>query len=71
MTAFNPNKNVLSSTVNAIKNETHSFASLGVAKGSRLPRHYKKALMAKIEDAVEGIDTDDFGIRIFIMKTKE
>ena len=68
---FNPNKNVLSSTVNSIKSDTHSFASLGIAKGSSPGRHQKKALTAKLSDAIEGIDTEAFGIRVIIMKTKD
>ncbi len=71
MSTFNTNKNSFLSSVQLLKNDFHAFASLGVAKGSRNEKQQKRALMTNITNAIENIDTDDFGIRVIVMKTKE
>lgn len=71
MSTFNTNKNSFLSSVQLLKNDFHAFASLGVAKGSRNEKQQKRALINNISNAIENIDTDDFGIRVIVMKTKE
>ena len=71
MSTFNTNKNSFLSSIQLVKNDFHAFASLGVAKGSRNEKQQKRALMNNITNAIENIDTDDFGIRVIVMKTKE
>ena len=71
MSVFNTNKNSFLSSVQLLKNDFHAFASLGVAKGSRNEKQQKRALLNNLTNAIESIDTDDFGIRVILLKTKE
>jgi hypothetical protein len=71
MSTFNTNKNSFQSSLQLIKNDFHAFASLGVAKGVRNEKQQKRSLINNISNAIENIDTDDFGIRVILVKTKE
>ena len=71
MSTFNTNKNSFLSSVQLLKNDFHAFASLGVAKGSRNEKQQKRALMTNISNAIDSVDTADFGIRVILLKTKE
>ena len=71
MSTFNTNKNSFQSSLQLIKNDFHAFASLGVAKGVRNEKQQKRTLINNISSAIENIDTDDFGIRVILVKTKE
>lgn len=71
MTSFNTNKNAFLSSIQLLKNDFHAYASLGVAKGSRNEKQQKRSLMSNIANAVESVDTADFGIRVILLKTKE
>ncbi len=71
MSTFNTNKNSFQSSLQLIKNDFHAFASLGVPKGVRNEKQQKSTLINNISNAIETIDTDDFGIRIIVIKTKE
>jgi hypothetical protein len=71
MSTFNTNKNSFLSSVQLLKNDFHAFASLGVAKGSRNEKQQKRALMNNISNAIDTVDTADFGIRVILLKTKE
>ena len=71
MTTFNTNKNSFHSSISLIKNDFHAFTSLGVAKGTKSQKQQKLALLNNITNAIENIETDDFGIRVILLKTKE
>lgn len=71
MSTFNTNKNSFQSSISLIKNDFHAFTSLGVAKGTKAEKQQKRALISNITNAIENIDTDDFGIRVILLKTKE
>ena len=71
MNTFNTNKNSFQSSISLIKNDVHAFTSLGVAKGTKSQKQQKRALLNNITNAIENIDTDDFGIRVILVKTKE
>jgi hypothetical protein len=71
MSTFNTNKNSFHSSISLIKNDFHAFTSLGVAKGTKSQKQQKIALLNNLTNAVENIDTDDFGIRVILLKTKE
>ncbi len=71
MSTFNTNKNSFQSSLQLIKNDFHAFASLGVAKGVRNEKQQKRSLMNNISNAIDSIDTADFGIRVILLKTKE
>jgi hypothetical protein len=70
MSAFNTNRNSLLSSLQLIKNDFHAFASLGIARGVRNEKQQKRALMNNISIAIDSVDTDDFGIRVILLKTK-
>lgn len=71
MTTFNMNKNSFYSSVSLVKNDFHAFTILGVAKGTKSEKQQKRALLNNLSNAIENIDTDDFGIRVILLKTKE
>jgi hypothetical protein len=71
MNTFNTNKNTFYSSISLIKNDFHAFTSLGVAKGTKSQKQQKWALISNITNAIGNIDTDDFGIRVILLKTKE
>lgn len=71
MSTFNTNKNAFLSSVQLLKNDFHAYASLGVAKGSRNEKQQKRSLINNISNAIENIDTADFGIRVIILKTRD
>jgi hypothetical protein len=71
MSTFNTNKNSFQSSLQLIKNDFHAFASMGVAKGVRNEKQQKRSLLNNISNAIDSIDTDDFGVRVIILKTKE
>ena len=71
MSTFNTNRNSFQSTLQLLKNDFHAYASLGVAKGSRNEKQQKRSLLTNISNAIENIDTDDFGIRVILLKTRE
>lgn len=71
MSTFNTNKNAFQSSLSLIKNDFHAFSSLGVPKGARNEKQQKRSLLNNISNALESIDTNDFGIRVILLKTKE
>ena len=71
MSTFNTNKNSFQSSLQLIKNDFHAYASLGMAKGTRNEKQQKRTLINNITNAIENIDTADFGIRVILLKTKD
>ena len=71
MSTFNTNKNAFLSSVQLLKNDFHAYASLGVAKDTKNEKQQKRSLISNISNAIENIDTDDFGVRVILVKTKE
>lgn len=71
MTTFNTNKNAFTSSVQMLKTDFHAFSLIGVPKNSKAEKQQKRALISNITAAVDSIDTDDFGIRVIILKTKD
>lgn len=71
MTSFNTNKNAFTSSVQMLKTDFHAFSLIGVPKKSKAEKQQKRALISNITAAVDSIDTDDFGIRVIILKTKD
>ncbi len=71
MSTFNTNKNVFNSAIKNLTHDFHAFSSLGVAKGTKASKQQKKALISNVTNAIESIDTDDFGIRVCVLKTKQ
>ena len=71
MSDFNNNKSTFQSIIQTLKNSLYSFSATGVPKGSKNSSVQKKALLARVSDAVDSIDTEDFGIRVILVKTKD
>ena len=71
MSTFNTNRNSFHSSISLIKNDFHAFTSLGVAKDTKSQKQQKRALLNNITNTIENIDTDDFGIRVILLKTKD
>ncbi len=71
MSVFNTNKNSFLSSVQLLKNDFHAFASLGIAKDTKSEKQQKRALINNISNAIDSVDTADFGVRVIILKTKE
>lgn len=71
MSSFNTNKNVFNSIMRGLTIEFHAFSSLGVPKGTKSAKQQKRSLINNVTDAISSIDTDDFGIRVFVLKTKQ
>lgn len=71
MSSFQINKNIFQSTIKELTSDFHAFSSLGVARGSKASTQQKKALIRNVTNAIESIDTDDFGIRVVVLKTKD
>ena len=71
MSTFNTNKNSFQSSLQLIKNDFPAYASLSVAKGTRNEKQQKRTLINNITNAIENIDSADFGIRVILLKTKE
>jgi hypothetical protein len=71
MNSFNNSKSTFQSIVQTLKNSLFSFSAMGVPKGTKSATVQKKALLAKVSSAVDSIDTEDFGIRVILVKTKD
>lgn len=71
MSSFNTNMNAFNSSIQQIKTSVHAFTISGVAKGARNHKQQKRSLISNVTSAIEQIETDDFGIRIVIIKTKD
>lgn len=69
MTSFNNNKNSFLSSIQLLKSDLHSFQVIGVPKASKNAKQQKRALLSNITASIDAIDTDDFGIRVMIIRT--
>lgn len=70
MTTFNKNKNSFRAAVNVLQPDFHAFTALEVSRDTKNPIQEKRAILSQIKSLVESIDTDDFGIRVVVMKSK-
>jgi hypothetical protein len=71
MTAFNDNKNALLSSMQLLKSDFHSFIVSAVPKSTKASKQQKRATISFISKTIEAIDTNDFGIRILILRTRD
>ena len=70
MNSFNTNINSFNSSIQQIKPSVHAFTTAGVPKGAKNDKQLKRSLINNVSNAIEQIDTDDFGIRVILIKTK-
>lgn len=71
MSNFNSNKNSFLSSIQLIKSDFHSFLISGVPKGSKTSRQQKRSLNSSISSAIDEVNSEDFGIRVIIIRTKD
>jgi hypothetical protein len=71
MNPFNTNPNAFSSSIQQIKTSVHAFTVAGIPKGAKNHKQIKRSLINNVTNAIEQIQTDDFGIRIIVIKTKD
>jgi hypothetical protein len=71
MNAFNDNKNSFLSSIQSVKTDFHSFIVSAVPKSTKTSKQQKKSLINSLSNTIDMIDTNDFGIRIVILRTKD
>ena len=71
MNAFNDNKNSFLSSIQSLKTDFHSFIVSALPKSIKTSKQQKKSLINSLSNTIDLIDTNDFGIRIVIIRTKD
>ena len=71
MTNFNTSKNTFISSLQLLKTSFHGYTIGGIPKGTKQSKQQKKSTINQLTNAIEEIDTNDFGIRVIIIKTKD
>ena len=71
MTSFNTSKNTFISSLQLLKTSFHGYTIGGIPKGTKQSKQQKKTTINQLTNAIEEIDTNDFGIRVIIIKTKD
>jgi hypothetical protein len=71
MTNFNTSKNTFISSLQLLKTSFHGYTIGGIPKGTKQSKQQKKSTINQLTNAIEEIDTNDFGIRVIIIKTTE
>ena len=71
MSNFNTSKNTFISSLQLLKTSFHGYTIGGIPKGTKQSKQQKKSTINQLTNAIEDIDTNDFGIRVIIIKTKD
>ena len=71
MTSFNNSKNTFLSSLQLLKTSFHGYTIGGIPKGTKQSKQQKKSTINQLTNAIEEIDTNDFGIRVVIIKTTD
>ena len=71
MTNFNTSKNTFISSLQLLKTSFHGYTIGGIPKGTKQSKQQKKSTINQLTNAIEEIDTHDFGIRVIIIKTTD
>jgi hypothetical protein len=71
MTNFNTSKNTFLSSLQLLKTSFHGYTIGGIPKGTKQSKQQKKSTINQLTNAIEDIDTNDFGIRVVIIKTTD
>ena len=71
MTSFNTSKNTFLSSLQLLKTSFHGYTIGGIPKGTKQSKQQKKSTINQLTNAIEEIDTNDFGIRVIIIKTTD
>ena len=71
MTSFNTSKNTFLSSLQLLKTSFHGYTIGGIPKGTKQSKQQKKSTISQLTNAIEDIDTNDFGIRVIIIKTTD
>ncbi len=70
MSAFTTDKTKFSHALHALNRQFHAFSDAAVRKGTH-SKSDKRALLSTVSAAIDAIDTDDFGVRVLIVKTSQ
>ncbi|MBX3138428.1 hypothetical protein KF707_19530 [Candidatus Obscuribacterales bacterium] len=71
MTTFNKNKNSFKTSFARTQLDFHAYSDLEVTKDTKNPIQEKRTLLNQVKYLVESIDTEDFGIRVIVMKSRK
>ena len=71
MTSFNTSKNTFLSSLQLLKTSFHGYTIGGIPKGTKQSKQQKRSTINQLTNAIEDIDTNDFGIRVIIIKTTD
>lgn len=71
MTTFNKNKNSFKTSFARTLLDFHAYSDLEVPKDAKNPIQEKRTLLNQVKHLVESIETEDFGIRVIVMKSKK
>lgn len=71
MTTFNKNKNSFKTSFARTQLDFHAYSELEIPKDTKYAIQEKRTLLNQIKTLVDSIDTDDFGIRVVVMKSKK
>ena len=63
------NKNVFASTFSQLRNDVHGFQTFVIPKSTKTQKYQKNRLVKSITDTLDEMNTDDFGIKVIIIKT--
>ena len=66
---FNTNKNVFASSISQLRNDVHGFQTFVIPKSTKTQKFQKNRLIKSFTDTIAEMDTDDFGIKVIIIKT--
>ena len=66
---FNTNKNVFASAISKLRNDVHAFQTFFIPKSTKNQKVQKNSLMKSFADTIAEVNTDDFGIKVIIIKT--
>lgn len=69
MTTFNKNKNSFKTYFARTQLDFHAYSDLEVPKDTKNPIQQKRTLLNQVKHLVDSIETDDFGIRVIVMKS--
>ena len=66
---FNTNKNIFQSTISHLRNDVHGFQTLYIPKSTKTQKIQKVRLLKSLTETIDEMNTDDFGIKIIVLKT--
>ena len=66
---FITNRNAFASMMTKLRTDVHGFSTFAIAKSMKSQKLQKSRLLKSIAETIQEINTEDFGIKIIVMKT--